>query len=182
MGKRLKSAGDRGILSRKRKCGQVMWFVRCSAHGKMKEFGPYDSKGLAKKMYFKIKTLDSLGMPLPTKKPYTRRPDQSNTLVELGACIYFLQSTGGQIKIGYSAQLPKRLKAIHAINGEGVRFLGAIAGTREDEARLHAQYAEERLHGEWFQLTHRLMLFLVTAGMRPMMQVEATPDLVRSIT
>ena len=174
---------DRGLVSRRWKTGKTMWYVRCAIGGRMKMFGPYDSKPLAKNMYYKLKTLDALGMPTPTatNKAYSRTLNQDNTTIELGACIYFLQGgPGGPIKIGFSTQLPTLLKAIHAINGEAVRFLGAVAGSKEDEARLHSQHATDRLHGEWFRLSHRLLLFLVNAGMRPTICTEATPDLVQT--
>lgn len=176
----MRTGKNRGIYSRRWKSGKVMWYVRCVMNGKRKRFGPYDNRSFAKKMYYRMRTLDAVGMPPPGNHAGSNIPALHNTMIELGSCIYFLQSgSGGPIKIGYSAQLPKRLKAIHAINGEPIHFLGAIAGTRAEESQIHERYRRERLHGEWFSLSQRLALFLVSSGMKPTMCIEATPELLK---
>jgi hypothetical protein len=158
-----------------------MWYVRCKVGGKYTRFGPFGSKELAKDIYIKMKTLNSLGAPIPDDKP--KLILQSAPPIEFGDCLYFIQSgTGGPIKIGYTKQLATRLKAIHRINAGSIRFLGAISGTRTDEKRFHQKYAPDRLHGEWFRLSPDLLLFLCGAGMKPTIAVEATTQLLNAFT
>ncbi|MFO0697849.1 MAG: GIY-YIG nuclease family protein [Nitrospira sp.] len=123
-----------------------------------------------------MKTLNSLGMPVPNEKP--RLIFQTMPPIEFEECLYFIQpGTGGPVKIGYIKQLATRLKAIHKMNGGSVRFLGAMAGTCEDEKRFHEEYANDRLHGEWFRLSPEILLFLCGAGMKPTIAVQATTEL-----
>ncbi len=172
---------DRGLYSRLWKNGVTMWYVRCRVGGKYTRFGPFGSKDTAKDIYIRMKTLNSLGAPLPSDKPQLIL--QSAPPVEYGDCLYFIQSgTGGPIKIGYTKQLATRLKAIHMMNAGSVRFLGALSGNRTDEKRLHQKYASDRLHGEWFRLSPDLLLFLCGAGMKPTIAVEATTQLLNAFT
>ena len=63
-----------------------------------------------------------------------------------------------------------------------MRFLGALAGTLEDEKRFHEKYASDRLHGEWFRLSPEILLFLCGAGMKPTIAVEATTELLNTFS
>lgn len=172
---------NRGIYSRPWTNGVLMWYVRCIVDGKYRRFGPFGSQELATEIYVKMKTLNSLGMPMPHEKP--RLIFQSMPPIEFGECLYFIQSgTGGPVKIGYTKQLATRLKAIHTMNGGSVRFLGALSGSRKDEKRFHEKYAADRLHGEWFRLSREILLFLCGAGMKPTIAVEATTELLTTFS
>lgn len=176
-----KKTGDRGLYSRRWSNGVTMWYVRCTVDGKHRRFGPFGSKELATEIYVKMKTLNSLGMPVPDSKP--RLIFQSAPPIEYGECLYFLQSgTGGPIKIGYTKQLATRLNALHKMNGGSIRFLGALAADKQEEKRFHERYAADRLHGEWFRLSPDILLFLCGAGMKPTIAVEATPELLKSFS
>lgn len=176
-----RSIKQRGLYSRVWSNGVTMWYVRCMVDGQYRRFGPFGSKELATEIYTKMKTLNSLGMPVPNEKP--RLIFQTMPPIEFGECLYFIQSgTGGPVKIGYTKQLATRLKAIHKMNGGSVRFLGALAGTLEDEKRFHEKYASDRLHGEWFRLSPEILLFLCGAGMKPTIAVEATTELLNTFS
>lgn len=176
-----KSKKDRGLYSRAWSNGVTMWYVRCMVGGKYRRFGPLGSKELATEIYTKMKTLNSLGMPVPSEKP--KLIFQTMPPIEFGECLYFIQSgTGGPVKIGYTKQLATRLKAIHKLNGGSVRFLGALVGTREDEKRFHEKYAGDRLHGEWFRLSPEILLFLCGVGMKPTIAVEATTEILNTFS
>lgn len=62
-----------------------------------------------------------------------------------GEVVYYMRF-GDRVKIGYSANLARRLTAIP--NDE---LLATEAGTRTVEAARHRQFRELRLTGEWFQ-------------------------------
>lgn len=176
-----RSNKQRGLYSRVWSNGVTMWYVRCMVDGAYRRFGPFGSKELATEIYTKMKTLNSLGMPVPNEKP--RLIFQAMPPIEFGECLYFIQSgTGGPVKIGYTKQLATRLKAIHKLNGGSVRFLGALAGTRDDEKRFHEKYGNDRLHGEWFRLSPEILLFLCGAGMKPTIAVEATTELLTTFS
>ena len=65
--------------------------------------------------------------------------------------IYFVQETGsGRVKIGFSQKPSHRVSKIASDAPHPIVYWGAIEGTREDEAALHAKYSAQRAHGEWF--------------------------------
>lgn len=72
--------------------------------------------------------------------------------------VYFMRSElTGLIKIGYSVNPDKRHKSIQTSNGGDVTLLTAFKGTMADEQKLHEQFAESRVRGEWFTPTDELM-------------------------
>lgn len=65
--------------------------------------------------------------------------------------VYFLSDGRNKaVKIGYSADLAKRMSSLQTGNRRDLTLLGAIPGTRADESSWHTQFAELRLRGEWF--------------------------------
>lgn len=67
--------------------------------------------------------------------------------------IYYLQS-GGHIKIGWTSDLERRMRAYPP----GSQLLAVHAGTRADEATMHRRFAVHRTHGrEWYPLAADLM-------------------------
>ena len=76
--------------------------------------------------------------------------------------VYFLQAGGGgQVKIGWSRNLPERLMALQAPSA--VNVIRVIEGGRQTEAWLHRHFAEVRRIGEWFDF-HPEMLQIVRRG------------------
>jgi hypothetical protein len=72
---------------------------------------------------------------------------------------YFMQSSkGGPVKIGKSSSFEQRLRTIAAVNPEGVVVLGVIHG--DAEAILHAKFRKQRLRGEWFFPSQKLLRFI----------------------
>lgn len=77
------------------------------------------------------------------------------------AGVYFLQGERTlHIKIGFSQNVVKRAAYLATASSETLKFLGAIAGTRADEQKIQAQFAEFRLRGEWFQAHQDLCDFI----------------------
>jgi len=72
--------------------------------------------------------------------------------------VYFIRF-GQRVKIGFSANVRERLKALPH---ESV--LKVIPGAPADERRWHAQWQHLRVTGEWFELTDELMSAIDNAG------------------
>lgn len=72
--------------------------------------------------------------------------------------IYFVQAeTIGHIKIGWTGNLPDRLKSLRTSSPVPLRLLGAIWAEMEIERVLHGAFKEDRVCGEWFK-PHALLL------------------------
>lgn len=67
--------------------------------------------------------------------------------------VYFIQADeGGPIKIGFTADDPKRrLSQLQTGNASTLKLLGSIKGTAARERQFHAELSEFRLQGEWFK-------------------------------
>ncbi len=69
----------------------------------------------------------------------------------LPSCVYFVAAeTFGQVKIGFSRNLSRRIRALQTSIGCPLRLLGAINGSIVDEHYWHSLFANNRVHGEWF--------------------------------
>ena len=86
----------------------------------------------------------------------------------LDGSVYFLEA-GELIKIGFSRNLKNRLRTLQdALPYEGV-LLHTIIGTERMEAFLHARFAADRVRGEWFKRSAKLLEYidLLKAGHVP---------------
>jgi hypothetical protein len=67
--------------------------------------------------------------------------------------IYLVQSeTSGLVKIGYAANVKKRLRLLQTGSADRLRLLRLLEGGRAEEAGLHRRFAQHRKRGEWFSL------------------------------
>lgn len=78
--------------------------------------------------------------------------------------IYFIQAVdGGPIKIGWSNKPKKRKAVLQRKLGKPLQILCVIEGGRWDEYKLHKQFANFRLYGEWFNPDDSLLDFIARA-------------------
>lgn len=71
-------------------------------------------------------------------------------IVDLGF-IYVLRDDGvGDVKIGHTFNLHKRLGDLATGNSRRLRIVTVFIGGRKHERVLHAQFADRRRRGEWF--------------------------------
>lgn len=63
--------------------------------------------------------------------------------------VYFI-ANGGRIKIGYSAQVQRRIASIASYVGD-VEVIGIMDGTQQVERSLHVYFQAYHLSREWFQ-------------------------------
>ena len=75
--------------------------------------------------------------------------------------VYFIQSIfGGPIKIGCTINIDKRLCDLQAGSPIKLVLLGTICGSYEEESKLHKRFGKHRIHGEWFNLSEDLYIYL----------------------
>lgn len=74
--------------------------------------------------------------------------------------VYFVRSSNGTIKIGVSTDVMRRLASLQTANSARLTLLLIMPGTEEDEQELHRLFADERLRGEWFRPSRRLLRFI----------------------
>lgn len=73
---------------------------------------------------------------------------------------YFVQSeSGGPIKIGYTRQDPsQRLANLQTGSPTILKIVGLIEGNVESS--LHVKFASDRIHGEWFNPSQKILDFI----------------------
>ncbi|WP_315969906.1 GIY-YIG nuclease family protein [Escherichia coli] len=59
----------------------------------------------------------------------------------------------GLTKIGYSSNIPQRIKSLGNSGPDCLKLECLIPGGRETENMLHRKFAAKRKHGEWFALS-----------------------------
>ncbi len=71
--------------------------------------------------------------------------------------VYFVEAVGlGLVKIGYSVDIPNRMKGIRtgeldgSLSGIELRLIGTITGDKFGEHIIHRHFAVFRVRGEWF--------------------------------
>ncbi len=78
--------------------------------------------------------------------------------------IYFLRSETADklIKIGYSSQINKRIRALQTASPVKLNLIGTIEGELELEAKIKARFASLCVRGEWFRPDDVLTAFIKT--------------------
>jgi hypothetical protein len=71
---------------------------------------------------------------------------------------YFIQANDGRIKIGVSTKPENRLKQLQTAHSEPLVILLVVQG--DIERKLHSQFAELRLSGEWFKPESSLLTWI----------------------
>lgn len=111
--------------------------------------------------------------------PYVADPTRPKFLIRWGAvrkknrkepygvrhqsALYFMRrGADGPVKIGVSAVLRHRAWQLSMACGETVEILAFIPGLAKLEKVLHAEFAEDRLLGEWFKPSERLFARIET--------------------
>lgn len=75
--------------------------------------------------------------------------------------VYFVRNADtGQIKIGISNDVTRRLRTLQTGSAAALDLLGTMPGGRAKEAELHARFADSRTGGEWFDPTPELDRFI----------------------
>jgi len=78
-----------------------------------------------------------------------------------GGYVYFLQCEAF-VKIGYSSNPKRRLRALEVMCPFPCTLMGMIPGGKLDEARIHADMKASHHRGEWFHLTAEVEAAIAT--------------------
>jgi len=77
--------------------------------------------------------------------------------------VYFIRATqSGHIKIGRSVDVQTRMRALWRESGQTLELLATIPGGPYEERVLHHIFRDDRLYGEWFRPSPRLLSFVDT--------------------
>jgi hypothetical protein len=75
--------------------------------------------------------------------------------------VYFVQlGNSGDIKIGFSTNIKKRMHTLQTSTPENIQLLGFIAGELPTEKMIHEKFRMLRKKGEWFQCHSSIIEFL----------------------
>lgn len=95
------------------------------------------------------------------------------------AQVYFMHdSASHKVKIGFSGDVGRRQTDVQAHNGNDLLLLGALAGGRQEERRLHEMFEQYRVSEsrEWFHapddVIHAIRLLLIRGGTPQTVQDE----------
>lgn len=86
------------------------------------------------------------------ERPYTPR-SRHHGRSRHDYVVYFAERDG-LIKIGVTSNLPARLRQL------GATELGYVYGDHKMERLVHCRFRHERVSGEWFQPSERLLQFV----------------------
>jgi hypothetical protein len=65
--------------------------------------------------------------------------------------VYFVHSPArNHVKVGTTDDAKARMTSLQTANSDRLVLLGTIPGGRREESSLHAKFALQRVHGEWF--------------------------------
>ncbi len=77
--------------------------------------------------------------------------------------IYFIQeqnNSEGLIKIGLSGKPQRRLKSMQTNSPVLLEIFVTLPGNEQLEEKLHEMFAENRIRGEWFKPSQKLIAFI----------------------
>ena len=101
----------------------------------------------------------------------------SNTKRHKGKIYFILDKENDAVKIGIADNPISRLSDIQVGNPHELSLIKTIDnGTQAKEKRLHKQFAEQRLNGEWFKRSGTLAEYLQVQPNEPSPEVLAELD------
>lgn len=86
--------------------------------------------------------------------------------------VYFIQASGGEIKIGYAKDIARRLSALQTSHPGTLRVVRREHGGADREKFYHDMFSHLRIRGEWFACKGTLAEFL---GIDPNVSTVESP-------
>lgn len=115
--------------------------------------------------------------PLPPKPPKPPKPSWARQLIAQAQAraaespdsppgfVYFVREVGerGPIKIGTAVNPLARLKGLQVAHHRKLVLLATLPGNARSEAEIHRAFRSQRIGGEWFKASRRLLAFIAEA-------------------
>lgn len=79
---------------------------------------------------------------------------------EVPTIVYFIQDAAGFVKIGRTASPEQRLRYLQHAHAQPLRLLATVDAACWYEGYLHGHFHPERMLGEWFRPSARLLAFV----------------------
>jgi hypothetical protein len=133
------SIRDNGVVN--------MFNRRVSAHIKAEK---KRERQAAKKAKLEAESVKKAGLEAEAKLP------------KIGRIYFIQQGENGAIKIGYTTNPPKRLKALATASPYPLHVRLVIEGSKKLEKDLHNKFAQWQLDGEWFEPCQEIIDFIET--------------------
>lgn len=90
------------------------------------------------------------------------RPVVKKPMVDERARIVYFVRSGSRVKIGITAHLQSRLKALRTASADQLEVIATRPGFLADEQALHERFAKHRLSGEWFTWCDEIATYVAT--------------------
>ncbi len=79
--------------------------------------------------------------------------------------LYIMRATpSGNLKIGITRHVDKRLQHIRSANYEAIELIKSVPATPQRERAVHAAFAGHRIRGEWFRPTPEILEWVKRLG------------------
>jgi len=76
--------------------------------------------------------------------------------------VYFAEDTQtNNIKIGFTSNLPQRLRKLKNANHTKIRLLAVVPGNNKLEQALHDKFQSCQVQGEWYKQTAELNFYII---------------------
>lgn len=82
--------------------------------------------------------------------------------------VYFIRG-GGLIKIGWTADLARRLEVLRSQSPVELKLIGTVEGSRAKEKELHNKFSEYHVHHEWYESAPVTGLLHTVVGFKPLL-------------
>ena len=94
--------------------------------------------------------------------------------------VYFIRRADGRVKIGQSMNPEKRMKDLQCAAGPLELLLKEVGGAQR-EHELHDQFAADRVHGEWFEMSDALAGYIAEKRTEEVVLEDFPSDLARAL-
>jgi hypothetical protein len=106
-------------------------------------------------------TQNIAGTGIKTDTWLTRLQRRKNTKSK----VYFI-ACGDFIKIGVSANPPRRVAELQSSSPFDIELLGDFTGDAQDELRIQGKFAKHHVRGEWFRKHNDILYYIAYRNRR----------------
>lgn len=74
--------------------------------------------------------------------------------------VYFIQDSGGAVKIGFARDVGRRLANLQTAHAQELTLIRAIDGGHVEEWECHHRFNDLRIRGEWFGFSEEMLTYV----------------------